>query len=191
MTTTKKTTKKVTKKTDKSCISVNVPNIGEMKFRAPNVEDWDRYIAKQNKNELAVSRRELTARCCVSHEPEKCHEIIKKIPALPKKIAIELEDIAGAFENAIVDDDNETASILTPDGEEIVITAPSQSQWESLENANVKSNELSKKIRDFISELTTEPSIGVFEKYPALPTKLLDGAARLAGAGLEIEVKKD
>jgi hypothetical protein len=174
----------------KTAFSINVPGTGTLEFRAPGIVEFDRYIAKRRQDQLSVGRREMSASCCVSHSGEDVHAIFRKRPALPRKIADELEDLAGMGEVATVNEDDATASVITLDGDTITIRTPTTSEWEGIENTNAAPLDFSKTVREFITNLCAEPATGAFEKYPSLPFTLLDAAAELAGAGLEIEVKK-
>lgn len=185
----KKTEKVVAK--PKSILSVNLPDGSSLECKAAGIEEWDRYIAKRRQGQLPIGRRELVASCCVSHSGEECHKLLKKFAALPKKIADEIEDLAGAAESPEIDFDEDTASVSTPDGDLIVIRAPTLSEWEEIENTTAAPLDFSKTIRDFTVKLSDESAQSHFAKWPALPVQLLDGAAQLAGAGLEVQIKKD
>ena len=157
-------------------------------LKSPDQKVWDRYISHRRRGELSAGRRELVACCTTSHEGGEVLELLKKKPALPKKIADALEDLAGAGADYDIGDDSATCT--ADDGTEITIRAPSLEEWEALESDEIAPADFSVKVREAITKLCTEPAAGAFERFPALPIVLLDAAAQLAGAGVQVVVKK-
>ena len=168
-----------------------IPGGEELVFRSPDIKAWDRYVAKRRQGELSAARRELCAACCVSHPGSEVAEILAKKPAAPKVIAGELEEMAGADGDCVMDYENAKATFTTPDERVITMRAPTLEEWEAIDSIDIHPLDFSQRTREMVSLLCDGPVAGIFEQWPGIVLMLLDGAAALAGASVEIEVKKE
>lgn len=161
----------------------------ELALAAPTQEQWDRYLAKLLRGEDGPARRELIIGCAVSHSPEDAHKMVKRFPALGMKLANSLGEVAGEAVTVDVDD---VAGTAVCEGVEFTATDDFHEAWES-------HGELIRKlgpgpaIRKLAGSMASDEAAAaaLFARLPASISAVQVALSQLAGAELEVSVKKD
>ncbi len=156
--------KSKSKKSAESSSSVSVTVAGvEYTFSPPTANAWMRYMQKASDDKLEVGKRELVQVCCSSHTPDEIISLLRKKPALIRPLKEALEELSvGDLESVITD----------------------------LGKKNTRTYE---QIKALVIELCEGDKAGLsvlLDKYPGAANIIFDDITQLAGAGLEIIVKK-
>lgn len=163
-------------------ISVKFRGGKSVEFRAPEREEWHRYISKLFRGEDIVARRELVQCCAASCSPEEAAKVLAANPASIKRIADALDSLAGGDEEVKVGEETVQACGLT-------FRAPTLDEWEDSQR------DMAKDPGPNMEALLTSLCEGgdaakVFAQLPAVPARVLHGVSSLVGANAEITVKK-
>jgi len=87
------------------------------------------------------------------------------------------------------------AHAVTGDGKLLAFRCPSLDEWEEYQDNLSKGKRRGPTFRDLAQQVVVEPSVeelqAIFKKMPAISARIADGIADLAGAAVEVSVKKD
>jgi hypothetical protein len=185
--------KSKSKKSAESSSSVSVTVAGvEYTFSPPTANAWMRYMQKASDDKLEVGKRELVQVCCSSHTPDEIIALLRKKPALIRPLKEALEELSvGDLESVITDHDSVEVSLK---GQSFVVGGPDYEKWEKFQSDLGKKNTRTyEQIKALVIELCEGDKAGLsvlLDKYPGAANIIFDDITQLAGAGLEIIVKK-
>ena len=172
--------------------SVILPGNVEFICKAPNAEDWDRYVDKAAKGHRKAGQKELIYASVISHDNEYAEKVLDRFPAVAEKIVLELDGICGSdfeFESSF-DDFTFTVKV---DDEDLVFDAPTSHQYETFQT-NIEDSKLSssKSLRDMLRICCKDPARFdlVASKYPTILGPASYEVRKLCGTELKVTRKK-
>lgn len=125
--------RKNSKKATRGGLKFEIAGI-EIEVQSPDSSTWDRYMDKLQRGHDGPARRELLMSCAVSHSPEQVAEIVKRYPALPKRLSKSIGDLAG--ENIdIVTDVKECTAVAVVNDEPVTFHGPDLDDWERIQGS--------------------------------------------------------
>lgn len=164
-------------------------------FRAPTREHWDEHQKKLRspKHTMSGSIREVCQQCLVEPELEKFQKLFAQKPAFPAVCAHQLGILAG--KELVPFFPSEDTCALETDVGRWVFATPSLETWEDFQEQ--VGGRTSRQREDVMRELCVRCALDpkglqtLWDSYPAAQNPLTDAIGTLAGADVQVEVKKD
>jgi len=162
-------------------------------FTVPTTSQFTRYLEKIKNGQSQVAYRELLQVTCTTHSPEQVKELLAKKPVAIRSLKEAVEELSVGDAESEVRDDHSIKATLS--GQEFSISGPDYEQWEKFQQAVDRPNSrLYEEMKKLILELCDEDAddlAALFAKAPAAANVFFDDITELAGAGIEVVVKKD
>lgn len=162
-------------------------------LRAPSREDWDEHQKKLRsaKHSTSASIREICQKCLVEPELEQFQQLFGKKPAFPSVCANQIGILAG--KELVAERVDEDTCAIEVEGRRWVFATPTLETWEDFQEKLVQGKPSRE---EAMRELATRCALDgkglqdLFDRYPAIQNPITDGIGSLAGADVEVEVKK-